>query len=226
MLEAIVGKIINFFKGIGIFILLYIVVSGNGDSTFFGWIIMFLCIILTRMYLNPEIKKGTLAVITVVLAMLCAPGYHVAFTGGIVLTILFALYYFFLCDSDMDLLKRKIEHIMYVDKENEIEHKQTAEVKTEWSAINLKHPFTAYSYDADREKFRVAKGFFIFGGQALDVQLTALALTKYESTQNQVIFWTLEIPYIHGVKGHDGDSLKIENISKKRFNELLGILGL
>lgn len=45
-------KIKTALKAVVIFFIMYVIISGNGDDTFFAWIIMGISIVLTKLFLD------------------------------------------------------------------------------------------------------------------------------------------------------------------------------
>ena len=101
-------KIKTFFKGVGIFCLMYIVISGNGDDTFFGGILMLVSLVMTFLFLDENTNKITLVATTVLLSAMCFRGFVEAIPFLLLILGAGFLYYFFGCDRDFGNLKNSL----------------------------------------------------------------------------------------------------------------------
>ena len=54
--RLLMEKIKTALKAVAIFFIMYVIISGNGDDTFFAWIIMGISLVLTKLFLDESIK--------------------------------------------------------------------------------------------------------------------------------------------------------------------------
>lgn len=149
-------------KGIPTCVIIYIIISGNGDDTPFGFVLLFLSVGLTVLFLDENMNKISLSIITLYLALICAPGYKVAIPYFLICGVCLLVYYIIGCKKDSRKFKERIMQFMRIfDNESTKKagggHKKDTDVA--WSAINLFNPFERYYYFKDGS-FRIVRGVF------------------------------------------------------------------
>lgn len=209
----IMEKITNLLKGIVIFCIVYIVISGNGDDTFFAWILMCISLVLTMLFLDETKSKFKLILITLALAVICADWF-----GRAVLLLSFALLlvYIFVCKRDARQIGQEIS--LFLTKTPE----QLSGDK--WSAINILNPLERYSYTSDRRTIIIKKGFPGFLGKKTSYPISALVSTDMMEVKYYIIWCKVTIPVSYNANSNEPTEVVLNHITKRRVNELLSIL--
>lgn len=149
-------------KGIPTCVIIYIIISGNGDDTPFGFVLLLLSVGLTVLFLDESMNRISLSIITLCLALICAPGYKVAIPYFLICGVCLLVYYIIGCKKDSRKFKERIMQFMSIF-DNESTRKTDGGCKKDsylvWSAINLLNPFERYYYFKDGS-FRIIRGVF------------------------------------------------------------------
>ena len=215
-------KIKTFFKGVGIFCLMYIVISGNGDDTFFGGILMLVSLVMTFLFLDENTNKITLVATTVLLSAMCFRGFVEEIPFLLLILGAGFLYYFFGCDRDFGNLKNKLVSLFY-DRDKSFEKRREIRTvrKKEWKAWNIFHPLERYAY-SDIKKCLIVKKAFppLFGTVELYPlsEIVHLDMCDIKYT----LFWCKwSIPVRYNANSHTPTKVTFSNIRRKKLNELV-----
>jgi general stress protein CsbA len=226
---SVLDKIKNLFKGIGIFVIVYIVISGNGDDTFFAWVLMFVSLVLTMLFLDETKNKWVLSGITVILGAICFRGFVKALPWLILIAAVLLAYYYLGCNGDISEFEKKIIRILNKDDKPINMSKQKSKVETRnshrlWSAFNILNPFERYYYVDDGAGVRILKiqkGIVPFEDSE-EYSITMLMGTKREIKGK--IFWcSVNIDALRCVN-HEVTTVVLKHISRRKKNQLISIL--
>ena len=196
-------KIQKFIKGVGIFLVMYIVISGNGDDTFFAWILMFISLIMTLLFLDENTNKIALVVTTILLSAMCSRGFGKAVPFLLGILIIGVLYYIFGCKKDFEIFKGKIESLFYGHSGTFPKKKAVRSVvKNEWKAWNLLHPFERYAYSDKQKCFIVKKGLPPFFGKEKSYPLSEIVNAKMIQVDWNLLWCKISIPVKYNANSH------------------------
>ena len=104
-------KIKTALKAVAIFFIMYVIISGNGDDTFFAWIIMGISLVLTKLFLDESKNKFALSWLTLILAFICYKGFTRAIILFVCCGLLLCLYYFIGCKGEQERFFESISRI-------------------------------------------------------------------------------------------------------------------
>lgn len=226
----IMDKIKTIFKGIIIFIILYTVLSGNGDDTYFAWVLMFAALVLTVLFLDKSKNKVVLVGITAVLSFICYQGVGRAIPFLVVIAVLTAGYYFWGCKGDFRKFSESILKILNTE-EAEIDTKSFSKGRNsrtnyvrEWKAMNFFNPFERYAYCKGTRCIVVKKGIPPFFGTQDIYPISEFVNTNMMKVRFGILFCKVSIPVKYNANSHNPTQVMFCNITKGRYNELVHIL--
>lgn len=218
----ILEKIKQFFKGVGIFFVMYVVISGNGDDTFFAWILMFVSLVMTILFLDESTNKAALVVTTILLSAVCSRGFVEAVPFLLIILVIGTLFYIFGCSKDFQIFKNKLEVIFYGEKT--VTHKKqmirTVQRK-EWRAWNIFHPLERYAYSEEQKCFIVKNGFPPFFGREKKYPLSEVVHLEMMEVKWSVLWCKILIPVKYNANSHTPTVIVFSNIRRKKYHELM-----
>lgn len=207
------------FKGFLIFVFIYTFISGNGDGTFFAWILMLISIIMTILFLDERTNKVTLLVITVLLWFACADGFVSAIPRLLFYAILIVGVYVFVAKCNLARFKKIVSAVIIKEHIMPESDKWTATpfTNTEWQARNVLNPFVKYTYSSITNCFEIKKGLFII--QGIERRIPSSVLVGIEAWEVKIHGPICEITFPVKI-GKGIEPLVIQNITRRKWNEL------
>ena len=128
-------KIKTALKAVAIFFIMYVIISGNGDDTFFAWIIMGISLVLTKLFLDESKNKFVLSGLTLILAFICYKGFTRAIILSVCCGLLLCLYYFIGCKGEKERFFDSISRIFKATpKKEQTRRKRKLKDKEIWKA--------------------------------------------------------------------------------------------
>lgn len=225
---SVSDKIKNIFKGIGIFLVVYIVISGNGDDTFFGWILMFVSLVLTVLFLDETKNKLVLSGITIILGAICFRGFVKALPWLALITVLILVYYFVGCGGDINEFNIKILTILNKDNKKLNKSNSYCDLKNNnnkalvWCAFNMLNSFERYYYYNDgNRRLEIKKGIFPFR-KINRYSISVLVDTITNMGQEELFWYSVSLPVKQEAKGVE--EVNIKHVSRRKIRELDSIL--
>lgn len=214
------------FKGIPTCVIIYIIISGNGDDTFFGFVLLLLSVGLTVLFLDESMNKVSLALITLCLALICAPGYKVAIPYFLICGVCLLLYYVVACKKDSRLFMERIMQFMRIFdndtfKKDDGGHKKDSYVV--WSAFNLLNPFERYFY-LKNGSFYIIRGIFPkIVDRSKRIPLSNLVVGN-QTRRNIFFISSITVPVNMASRTKMDECVTFSNIFRWKCNELVRIL--
>lgn len=218
----VLEKIKNLFKGIGIFFIIYTVISGNGDDTFFAWVLMFVSLILTILFLDETKNKSVLTCITLALAAICFRGIGKALPWLLLIFILALLYFVLGCKGDIREFEKTITLFLSKDKRNVHINKRNVHITTgpQWSAINTLNPFERYYYYSDSRELVIKKGIWPFR-KGNNYSITQMVDTITREWNEELFFWrSIKIPLKYNANSSNPSHIVLKHVRKSKIVEL------
>lgn len=228
--RKVLDKVFTVFKGIVLFCILYILLSWNGEDSFWGVVLSFAALVLTILFLDEAIDKVKLTITTIVLSVICHDGFLHALPfliiwGGVVL-----FYFIVVCKKDRN---RFYDSISAFHKRDSTEYGEQpyssgqdnichTSVK-HWSAINMLHPFERYHYDEEKKRIVIKNWFPPLIGNEDRYPIAAFVNTDMMKKKYR-IFCDMIIPVLYSESPHKLTEVKLKNIRRKKSRELERLL--
>ena len=241
--RLLMEKIKTALKAVAIFFIMYVIISGNGDDTFFAWIIMGISLVLTKLFLDESKNKFALSGLTLILAFICYKGFTRAIILFVCCGLLLCLYYFIGCKGEQERFFESISRIFKATpKKEQTQRKRKLKDKEIWKAWNIFHPIEErYSYDFRYKLLLVKKKFPSWNiGDIEKIPISEFANLNQNLVEKHLIWCTVTIPLKNprqvkkkaGLLNflrkdeppHEPIELVLHNIRIKRWNELEYIL--